>query len=191
MDELIEFYLEPQILKTFSYTHNHDQLMEEESFLPHIGIDESGKGDFFGPLCVAGVYGDEKQRERLIKLGVRDSKEIKDKEILKLGKEIESFCSHHVIRLNPGKYNELYPKFGNLNSMLAWAHATTIENLVKSTGCRSVTIDQFAHESVVLRALKGKGAWGDWTNPKTPRRRRSNRCRRIDFSKESVYSLAR
>jgi ribonuclease HIII len=151
MDELIEFYLEPQVLKTFGFAQQ-----VEHSFEPRIGIDESGKGDFFGPLCVAGVFGGKEEVERLAKIGVRDSKEIKDNEILRLGKEIESFCSHYVIRINPIKYNELYPKFGNLNTMLGWAHATTIENLVKKTGCRTVTIDQFAHESVVKKALKGK-----------------------------------
>lgn len=161
MDEFIEFYLEPQILKTFSFTHAPVLDLTKHSFDERIGIDESGKGDFFGPLCVAGVYGGKSEIERLAKMGVRDSKEIKDPEIIKLGREIESFCSHYVIRLNPIKYNELYPKFGNLNTMLAWAHATTIENLVHKTGCRNVTIDQFAHESVVKKALKGKKELGE------------------------------
>lgn len=161
MEELIEFYLEPQILKSFSYTHGPAVDVTKHSFDERIGIDESGKGDFFGPLCVAGVFGGKAEIERLAKIGVRDSKEIKDPEILKLGREIESFCSHYVIRINPNKYNELYPKFGNLNTMLAWAHATTIEQLVQKTGCRTVTIDQFAHESVVKKALKGKKDLGE------------------------------
>lgn len=161
MDELIEFYLEPQILKTFDFTHSPAVQLSEHSFNPRIGIDESGKGDFFGPLCIAGVHGGQKEIERLVKLGVKDSKVIKDPAIIKIGREIESFCSHYVIRINPVKYNELYPKFGNLNTMLAWAHATTIENLVHRTGCRTVTIDQFAHESVVKKALRGKKDLGE------------------------------
>lgn len=161
MDELIEFYLEPQILKTFTYTHAPAVQLSKHSMEARIGIDESGKGDFFGPLCVAGVFGGEKEIERLVKIGVKDSKEITDPGIIKIGKEIESFCSHYVIRLNPSKYNELYPKFGNLNTMLGWAHATTIEHLVKQTGCHTVTIDQFAHESVVKKALKAKKELGE------------------------------
>lgn len=158
-EELIEFYLEPHVLKTFNYSSPQESTTQ--SFEPRIGIDESGKGDFFGPLCIAGVYGAKKEIERLIKIGVRDSKQIKDGEILKLGREIESFCSHYVIRINPPKYNELYPKFGNLNTLLAWAHATTIEQLVQRTHCRTVTIDQFAHESVVKKALRGKKDLGE------------------------------
>ncbi len=161
MAELIEFYLEPQILKTFSFTHAPTMKHKEHNQEARIGIDESGKGDFFGPLCIAGVQAGPAEIERLAKIGVRDSKEIKDPEIIKIGNEIESFCTHYIIRIGPAKYNELYPKFNNLNLMLGWGHATAIENLIKRTGCRNVIIDQFAHESVVSRALKGKKDLGE------------------------------
>ena len=161
MEELIEFYLEPEILKTFNYAHAPLIELSEQSLTARIGIDESGKGDFFGPLCVAGVFGGKSEIERLIQIGVKDSKKITDSAILKMGKEIESFCSHYVIKLHPTKYNELYPKFGNLNHMLGWAHATTIEHLVKETSCHNVIIDQFAHESVVKKALKAKKDLGE------------------------------
>lgn len=168
MGEFIEFYLEP-LLQTFTYTY--PQLQENTSkkdvkskssnptgdtFIPHIGIDESGKGDYFGPLCVAGVYADAESIERLKSLGVRDSKTFTDAAILKLAKAIRTTCVHHIVKINPQKYNELYDQFKNLNSLLAWGHATVIEHLVGRTECLDIVVDQFANEKVVLTALKRK-----------------------------------
>ncbi len=150
----IEFYLEPEILKSFTYGYEEQLMPHSES--AHIGIDESGKGDFFGPLCVAGVFATVDQLPKLKTLGVKDSKKISDAHILKIGKKIRAEFAHHVIRINPRKYNELYLQFKNLNSLLAWGHATAIEQLVAKTQCTTVTIDQFANEQVVLTALKRK-----------------------------------
>lgn len=151
-DEFIAFYLEPEILKDLSFTHPQGKMDPT----PRIGIDEAGKGDFFGPLCVAGVYADEAGIQKLAELGVRDSKTMQDKAILAMASRIRSHFPHSIVRLYPLKYNELYEKFKNLNSLLAWGHATAIEELVQSTGCRKVIIDQFASEHVVENALKRK-----------------------------------
>lgn len=164
MGEFIEFYLEP-LLETFSFSYPNlkaaakklkvdiEEVVEEA----HIGIDESGKGDFFGPLCIAGVYADSNGIAKLESLGVKDSKSLKDATILKLAKAIRATCDHHIVKINPHKYNELYVQFKNLNTLLAWGHATVIEQLVARTNCRNVTVDQFANERVVLTALKRKG----------------------------------
>ena len=52
------------------------------------GSDESGKGDFFGPLVVAAVLVDITTAEKLVRLGVRDCKLINDKEVLRLAELI-------------------------------------------------------------------------------------------------------
>lgn len=150
--EFIEFYLEPEILKSFSYSHP----MALVDKTPHIGIDESGKGDFFGPLCVAGVYVTEEQFSLLQSIGVKDSKTLSDSKIKKLAAEIKKICAYHIVKVNPQKYNEIYESFKNLNRLLAWGHATAIEQLVEQTGCQEVIIDQFADEWVVESALKRK-----------------------------------
>jgi ribonuclease HIII len=150
--EFVEFYLEPEILKTFTYCHP----LAEMDLTPRIGIDESGKGDFFGPLCVAGVYVKEHQFASLQALGVKDSKTLKDSTIQKLAKEIKKECLYHIVKINPWKYNQIYEDFKNLNRLLAWGHATTIEQLVEQSGCSNVIIDQFADEWVVENALKRK-----------------------------------
>lgn len=148
----IEFYLEPEILGTFKFTHP----MVGVDLNARIGIDESGKGDFFGPLCIAGVYASGDEIAKLQNIGVRDSKKISDANIHKIADKIKSQFTHHVVKINPSKYNQIYPDFKNLNRLLAWGHATTIEQLVEKTGCKQVIIDQFADESVVKTALKRK-----------------------------------
>lgn len=161
--EFIEFYLEP-LLQSFAFsypnlpaeTRSSEGAKKETFEESRIGIDESGKGDFFGPLCIAGVYATSESALELKAMGVKDSKDLSDAAILKLAKAIRAKYVHHIVKINPLKYNELYDQFGNLNHMLAWGHATTIEHLVARTDCHAIVVDQFAHERVVLTALKRK-----------------------------------
>ena len=79
-----------------------------------------------------------------------------DKSIYVIAPKIKKICLHHIVKINPSKYNEIYYQFNNLNRLLGWGHATTIEYLVGHSGCSQVIIDQFADESVVITALKRK-----------------------------------
>jgi len=124
---------------------------------PHIGIDESGKGDFFGPLVIAGVYLDEAGAKKCTELGVCDSKKLTDKAILVLASKIKAVSVFDVVVIGNKKYNELYSKFKNLNKMLAWGHVTVLENLLGKKACNLAISDKFADESVILNALKEKG----------------------------------
>jgi len=156
MSTFLEFYLEPEILGTFTTNYKHLEIEYFGNEVDHIGIDESGKGDFFGPLCVAGVFASAKDINKLKLLGVRDSKTLTDAAIIVIGKKIKLEFQHHIVKINPLKYNELYDQFKNLNKLLAWGHATTIEQLVLKTDCYNVIIDQFASEDVVITALSRK-----------------------------------
>jgi ribonuclease HIII len=152
--EFLTFYLEPQILGALAYSYP----LEKISMDPRIGIDEAGKGDFFGPLCIGGLYASGKEATlRLIQLGVKDSKRLHDTKICSIAKELKKEFPTSIIRIFPQRYNELYLKFKNLNSLLAWGHSAAIENLVTKTSCKQVIIDQFASEWVVENALKKKG----------------------------------
>jgi ribonuclease HIII len=118
----------------------------------HIGVDESGKGDFFGPLVVAACYVGP---EHLAELeGVKDSKKLTDPVAIRLAARIKAVCPHSVVALGPAKYNELYAKFNNLNSLLAWGHARAIENVLEVQPADLVISDQFAKGGLaVKRAL--------------------------------------
>ncbi len=152
MQEFIEFYLEPEILKNFHYSNPEAHL----DLNPRIGLDEAGKGDFFGPLCIAGVYADEAKIKELSQMGVKDSKQFSDSSILKLAPKIRNLCPHTIIRLFPAKYNELYQKFKNLNRLLGWVHVAALSDLSQKTGCKKAILDQFADKHVVESFVRQK-----------------------------------
>jgi len=152
MESFIEFYLEPEILKEFRFSHAESLL----NLNPRMGMDEAGKGDFFGPLCVAALYADADGIKKLLEWGIRDSKRFSDETILKLASKIRASFSYTVIRLFPGKYNELYAKFKNLNRLLAWCHVAAVAELSQKTGCKFAILDQFADKKVVERQVAQK-----------------------------------
>ncbi len=158
-DDFISFYLEPEILGNLSYSYPKTTM----NTLPHIGVDEAGKGDVFGPLCIAALYADSVQITSLIQMGIRDSKRLTDPTIIKIAEKIKKECDYSLIKIFPKRYNELYDQFRNLNHLLAWGHATAIEELVEKSQCTEVLIDQFASKHVVENALKKKSLKVDLT----------------------------
>lgn len=125
--------------------------------MDRIGTDESGKGDYFGPLVVAAVYANAGCERHLKELGVRDCKRLSDSRVLQLGEAIGKACQYDVVKINPEKYNALHEKFGNLNVLLAWAHARGIENLLAKVDCRRVISDQFGDEKYLKEKLMKRG----------------------------------
>ncbi len=126
-------------------------------FVTHIGVDESGKGDFFGPLVIASVLTDEKNAKYFTELGMKDSKKLADKKILSFAQEIKKYAPHSVIAISNGRYNELYSSFKNLNRLLAWGHARAIENILEKNTCEYALSDQFGDPSLIKNALMKNG----------------------------------
>jgi ribonuclease HIII len=162
--EFVEFVLEPLILKEAKLGYETD--LNPELLAPRIGVDESGKGDFFGPLCVAGVYVNADVLAAWNTAGIRDSKAIgSDKKIGELAKVIRETrgCVYTVVPIGNEAYNRLYNKMHSVNSILAWGHARVIENLMgqlprmNPPPVRAIS-DQFAHsKDVVQKALMALG----------------------------------
>lgn len=156
--EFIEFHLEPEILGVAKL--GYEEVHQPEMFAPHFGIDESGKGDYFGPLVIAGVYTDAAITKHLMAAGIMDSKRITSAErIRKLAAIIRDTpgIAYHILTLPPLRYNELYDEFRNLNRMLAWAHVAVIEKLLLQVpDCPRTLSDQFAKPFVLQKALAGK-----------------------------------
>jgi len=156
--DFITFTLEPMVLGEAKF--GYDEVYEPEKFEPHFGIDESGKGDFFGPLVIAGAYVDADIARALKDAGIQDSKNIgSDKRIRDLAALIRrTRTPQTVILIGPEKYNQLFAKFGNLNRLLAWGHARAIENLCElQPDCPRALSDKFADERLIQRALIDKG----------------------------------
>jgi len=122
-----------------------------------IGTDESGKGDYFGPLVIAGVYADAGMKKKLMETGAADSKTLSDARIRKLAEEIAGICKYSVVIIGNKRYNELYEKIENLNKLLAWGHARVIENLLEETDCSYALSDQFGSPELIKNALLEKG----------------------------------
>ncbi len=128
---------------------------DEVDYNKYIGTDESGKGDYFGPLVVAAVYVDEISSLKLKELGVKDSKLLSDNLIKELEKKVQAAVNYNfdIIIINPEKYNKLYESFGNLNKLLGWAHAKAIENLAPKINCTNVISDKFGDEHIIKNEL--------------------------------------
>lgn len=148
--------------KAISNLKNSDKNDVELGF-PIIGTDESGKGDYFGPLVSAAVYVDERSAKDLIEYGIKDSKKLSDGKNLELAQEVAKICKGRfaIIEISPEKYNDLYEQFKkekkNLNTLLAWGHAKAIEEILSKVDCKVAIADQFADESFILGKLQEKG----------------------------------
>ena len=162
--EFVEFVLEPEILQEVKL--GYETVLNPDLLLPRLGVDESGKGDFFGPLSIAGVYVNEKVITAWKEIGVRDSKNISsDKKIAELAEKIRRTpgCVVDTVVIGNETYNRLYAKIKSVNAMLAWGHARVIENLMgkryqmNPPPVRAIS-DQFAaSKSVIEKALMTAG----------------------------------
>ena len=159
VEEFVQFELESKILGEAKL--GYEEVHSPEMFEQHFGVDESGKGDFFGPLVIAGVYVDRGIARKLLDAGVVDSKRIgSDARIRALADTIRktSLGLVETVLIGPAKYNELYEKFGNLNRLLGWGHARVIENLLgKKPACSRSLSDQFADARVINASLLKRG----------------------------------
>jgi len=138
------------------FSINTPALIEPESY---IGTDESGKGDYFGPLVVAAVFTDPSVSKKLIAIGVKDSKELTEYAISSIAYRIKKLegCVFNVIVISPEKYNLLYNKMGNLNRMLGWAHAKVLENILDVKNAPEAISDKFGNEKYIQNSLQEKG----------------------------------
>lgn len=151
--------LEPQVLGKAEL--GYEEVHNPEMYQPHIGVDESGKGDYFGPLVIAGAYVDGSMARKLREIGVMDSKRISsDARIMTLANEMRRIPAFvcEIVLIAPERYNPLYAEFGNLNKLLAWGHAKVIELLLeKVPDCPRAMSDQFANPRVLQQALQKRG----------------------------------
>jgi len=138
----------------------YDDVHHPEWFEPHAGLDESGKGDLFGPVVTATVIAEKAAIDAWRQAGVRDSKSIEDTQILRLDDLIRSTPGVVVetVACGMAKYNELMLKpRANLNRLLAWQHATALEAALKKKWVARGLLDQFSKEPLVQRELRKKG----------------------------------
>ncbi len=158
-EEFVTFTLEPLVLEGVSL--GYEDVLNPEATAPHMGVDESGKGDFFGPMVIVAAYINPQLADAMREMDVKDSKQItSDKKALRLGSELRKLLGnrHSVVKIGPAAYNRLYSKMRSVNTLLAWGHARAIENLLEVIPeCPRAISDQFGSKQQVERALMKKG----------------------------------
>lgn len=158
-EEFVTFVLEPLVLQAAGL--GYEDVLNPEAVQPHIGIDESGKGDFFGPLVIAGAYVDKPLADAMREMNVRDSKTItSDDKALDMGRDLRTLLGRRftIVKIGPEAYNRLYSKMRSVNTLLAWGHARAIENMLEAVpDCPRAISDQFGSKQQVERALMQKG----------------------------------
>lgn len=162
--EWLEFVFEPEILQGLlpdSSAPAGGAEGQEIDASPRIGIDESGKGDFFGPMVIAGFLLTPALETLLRELGVRDSKQMaSDAQMLRIADVLQQKAPSQVevLCLLPPTYNRLVDKMGSVNRVLAWGHATVLENLLtRHPEVKKAVADQFGPEHQIRQALKTRG----------------------------------
>ena len=137
------------------------QLPALDFHVTRVGMDEVGKGDYFGPLVVCAALITEPQATALLGIGVRDSKTLGDTTISNLGVEIRRILSPEqirIVRLPPVRYNLLFERLRNVNRVLGWAHATALEDVLAfREPCDLAIADQFGDKSYIEDSLKKRG----------------------------------
>ncbi|MDR2735279.1 MAG: ribonuclease HIII [Puniceicoccales bacterium] len=155
-EEFITFVLEPEITMEFNFGSNDEA--DPLWFQEHAGLDESGKGDLFGPLVTACVIAGPGAIKSLLAKGVKDSKKIHSENIiLDLDSRIHAqkgvVCQKMVLSMK--KYNELYLSFGsNMNRLLAWMHSRSLLGALQLRPVSRGLLDQFSKAPLVQRYLK-------------------------------------
>jgi len=155
----VTFTLEPEVLMEARL--GYEPILSPETFQPHMGVDESGKGDFFGPLVIAAAYVDASLVPVFQGLNVRDSKTVtSDRKAEEIADDIARVLGNRfsVVAIGPRTYNRLYNSMRSVNRILAWGHARVIENLLEVVpDCPRAISDQFGPTHQIERALMGKG----------------------------------
>ncbi|MDD2706557.1 MAG: ribonuclease HIII [Verrucomicrobiae bacterium] len=163
--DFVQFFLEPEILQEARL--GYEDVLNPRAVEPHIGVDESGKGDYFGPLVVAAVFASREAFPKFRAMNVRDSKTISsDNKAVEMAKLIRKMpeCAIEMISIGPETYNRLQAKMGSVNNLLGWGHARGIENVLtkidpKKTGqvCARALSDQFGNKRIIEKALMERG----------------------------------
>jgi ribonuclease HIII len=157
--DFVLFTLEPVILGRAQ--HGYEEILDPTLTQARVGVDESGKGDYWGPLVVVGAYVDSSLLRPMQDMDVKDSKNISsDKKALEMGRNLRKLLGkrYSIVKIGPRAYNRLYARMRNVNSILAWAHARAIENMLETIpDCPRAISDQFGNKRQVEQALMKKG----------------------------------
>ncbi|WP_431027455.1 ribonuclease HIII [Lysinibacillus sp. LZ02] len=136
-----------------------DTLPENFSMLSVIGSDETGTGDYFGPVTVAAVYVPADQIALVEELGVKDSKQLTDDYMRKIAPDLMKACVHSILTLRNDKYNTIQAKGYSQGKIKAMMHNQALKNVLTKMAPEKPTyilIDQFAERNTYYNYLQNE-----------------------------------
>lgn len=155
-EDFVLFTMEPEILKYASL--GYEDVLDPAAGVPHLGSDESGKGDFFGPLVACAAYTNAELAAKMRDIGVKDCKQLTDITCLAIAARLETLLGNgrfKRVMVGVRRYNQLYAKMHSVNRILAWIHAQCIAELFAAQPDASLAVaDQFGDEKLIATALK-------------------------------------
>jgi len=136
---------------------------DDSDVIAHLGVDEVGKGDYFGPLVVVACFLDEEFLEKISSIGIGDSKKFSDTKITEMYNLVKDHPYFYTSIIHPKEYNQLYKESKNASILLARQHSKVIEMGLgdlksKNIECSRVIIDQFSSKKA--RILNELGSYG-------------------------------
>lgn len=154
----IVIYKNGTLLLTGDYESELEKIKDRLGLIPFsaVGSDEVGTGDLFGPIVVCSAFVDEKDIPTLEKMGVKDSKNMTDRQIVSLAPKLSKMLTHSVLILNPEKYNLMIRKGYNMNKIKAFLHNQAILLTIKKLDDKNtpVIVDQFCLPKLYYNYLK-------------------------------------
>ena len=136
-----------------------DALPSNLAALSVVGSDETGTGDFFGPVTVAACYVRADQLELVRELGVKDSKQLTDDLMRKIAPDLQATLIHSVLTLGNVKYNEVQAQGNTQGKIKALLHNQALKHVLRKMDGEKpnyILIDQFAQRGVYYNYLKAE-----------------------------------
>lgn len=136
-----------------------ETLPEHFSELSVVGSDETGTGDFFGPVTVAACFVSSEQVELVRELGVKDSKQLSDDYMRQIAPDLQASLIHSVLTLTNDKYNEVQSKGWSQGKIKALLHNQALKHVLrKMNDVRPdyILIDQFAERGIYYNHIKNE-----------------------------------
>ena len=124
----------------------------------HIGCDETGSSDFFGPLCVVACYIDERDFEWLLSIGVRDPKDMDNHELVRIAREIKDRLIYSLLILDNSHYNAMVKAGNNLANIKAKLYNQAVTNVMQKVGMpvKNKLVNQFVSPKTYYNYLKNE-----------------------------------
>ena len=134
-----------------------DSLPEGFSSLSVLGSDETGTGDYFGPITVAACFVRADQIELIKELGVKDSKMLTDEVMRSIAPNLMATLTHSILVLKNEIYNDIQARGWSQGKIKAMMHNQALKHVLKKMAPEKpmfILIDQFAERGIYYNHIK-------------------------------------